>query len=137
MSSVNFLIWNHVSVTLDISLIAFQKFISNFVIQIPRFTKSNVKVDVNSKNHQTNLIVIAFTGQPRTVIAAVGNSLFNVTTHKIALWRNDPPVQEQYNGCKSDLKGSKKLPKIVFFLWTCSFGKALKVSCLESESNDI
>lgn len=75
-------------------------------------------------------------GQPRTVIAAVGNSLF-VTTHKIALWRNGLPGQEQYSGCKADLKGSKKLPKIIFFIWTSSFRKGLTVNSLETESNEI
>lgn len=78
-----------------------------------------MKLGVNSKKHQTNLKVIAglkdIHWTTKTVIAAVGNNLFNVTTHKIALWRNVLPVQEQFSGCKCDLKGSKKLPKIMLF----------------------
>lgn len=59
------------------------------------------------------------------MIAAVGNSLFNVTTHKIGLRRNDLPVQEHDRGCKSDLKGSKKLTKIMFFFGPKVLGKDL------------
>lgn len=76
--------------------IAFQKSISNFVIPIRKFTKSKVKLDVNSKKHQTNLTVIA--GLKDIYWTAKNcdccNNLFSVTTHKIALWRNGLPVQE-------------------------------------------
>lgn len=91
-----------------------------------------MKVDVNSKKHQINLQVIVGLKDiywiTKTVTAAVGNSLFNVTTQKIALWRNGLLVQEQFSGCKCDLKGSEKLPKIMCFpldlqFWEMTYSK--------------
>lgn len=59
------------------------------------------------------------------MIAAVGSSLFNVTTHKIGLRRNGLPVQEHDSGCKFDLKGSKKPTKMMFFFGPKVLGKDL------------